>query len=405
MAPFPTGPLAVFSRDLAANLFETCPYSREYERRARLWGRRTHCKGPRKHLSFASVLCDTVVSHWLAMCAAKNVTVVHTTRTKSHHYMWRGAGLGWMAPSNISLAIHYLKVKPELKSGPNLTIGGEWSHVHAVVGSARSVAFPSLMYSMQARWGHTYYGLNESRRQYLLQSINPVVFHWYTQECSFEAVELRRAAATRAAAYTALIRGPRPAGWSDAKFLGGHPPGWPYSGCNPSRFRPYPRWPPPPEVLEAIANTTEHTLSSRFIYFNHGPSAAQLALPLARVIEAVRSEGGLEVINAHRFGAILRRKLAPLPWTGGSDVYNAVKEQYRTQPVAKAAWSRGGISSHAHGATRPPAALVHSLPSMLYEHVHAKVSLAAYAYNVSVMLSGLRAEHATRDNSYYWFWT
>jgi len=160
-------------------------------------------------------------------------------------------------------------------------------------------------------------------------------------------------------------------------------------------------------VLEAIANATEHAPSSRFIYFNHGPSAAQLALPLARVIEAVRSEGGLEVINAHRLGSILRNKLAPLPWTGLSDVsvYNAVKEQYRTQPAAKAAWSRGGISSHTHGVTRPPSALVHALPSMLYEHVHAKVSLAAYAYNVSVMLSGLRAERATRDNSYYWFWT
>ena len=62
--------------------------------------------------------------------------------------MWRGAGLGWMAPSNLSLAVHYLKAKPGTRSGPNLTIGGEWSHVHAAVSHARHVAFPSLLYHM-----------------------------------------------------------------------------------------------------------------------------------------------------------------------------------------------------------------------------------------------------------------
>ena len=112
MAPFPTGPLAVFGRDLAAALFEDCTYLKQYESSARHWGRRTLCKAthPQWHLSFASTLCDTVLAHWVAKCGV-DVTIAHTTRTKSHHYMWRGAGLGWMPPSNISLAVHGLKAK------------------------------------------------------------------------------------------------------------------------------------------------------------------------------------------------------------------------------------------------------------------------------------------------------
>ena len=117
MAPFPTGPLAVFGRDLATRLFVDCAYMRTYERQARRHGRKTLCRGPHKHLTFASTLCDTVLAHWLGMCGTE-ATIAHITRTKSHHYMWRGAGLGWMAPSNLSLAIHYLKAKPTLPSAP-----------------------------------------------------------------------------------------------------------------------------------------------------------------------------------------------------------------------------------------------------------------------------------------------
>ena len=192
MAPFPTGPLAVFGRDLAQQMFVECAYLQEYERKARFWGRRTLCKGPRGFLSFASTLCDTVLSHWLAMCGG-NATVAHTTRTKSHHYMWRGAGLGWMAPSNISLAVHYLKAKPDAKSGPNNTIGGEWMHTHQTVSQARGRAFPPLLYALQSN-----YSLAVSGRQRLMTSLDPDSFHWYSSECSFEQADLRNAAKARA---------------------------------------------------------------------------------------------------------------------------------------------------------------------------------------------------------------
>ncbi len=43
IAPFPTGPLAVFGRDLARLLFVECEYSRGYEREARVWNRKTLC--------------------------------------------------------------------------------------------------------------------------------------------------------------------------------------------------------------------------------------------------------------------------------------------------------------------------------------------------------------------------
>jgi hypothetical protein len=286
MAPFPTGPLAVFGRDLAQDMFVDCAYLREYERSAREWDRRTHCRGPRAHLGFASTLCDTVLSHWLATCAG-NVTVVHTTRTKSHHYMWRGAGLGWMAPSNISLAVHYMKAKPEDPSGPNNTKGGEWAHVHASVQRASGRAFPSLMYRM-----HANYSLQVSGHQRLMTCLNPEVFHWYSAECSFEQLEMREAGKARAIKATEQVRGPRPAGMSDAKYLGGHPPGWPYSGCNPSRFRPYPHWPPPAEVTEALRNATEHSVGSdRFIYFGHGPTAAELAPRLRAFVSTIEARG------------------------------------------------------------------------------------------------------------------
>ena len=51
--------------------------------------------------SFATTLCDSVIGHWTAMCA-RNATIAHMTRTKSHHYNHRAAGLGWMPPSNLS---------------------------------------------------------------------------------------------------------------------------------------------------------------------------------------------------------------------------------------------------------------------------------------------------------------
>lgn len=380
MAPFPTGPLAVFGRDLATALFEDCAYQREYEERARLWGRRTLCKGPQAHLSFASTLCDTVLSHWLARCDV-DVTVAHTTRTKSHHYMWRGAGLGWMSPSNLSLAVHYLKAKPHELSGPNLTVGGEWAHTHAIVSRAEPRrAFPPLLYAMGAN-----YSLAVSRDRRLLSSINPDVFHWYAQECSFEHEALRKAAQTRANLATAAVRGPRPAAMNDAKYLGGHPPGWPFSGCNPSRFRPYPVWPPPPDVHAAMRAADEHNPgSSHFVYFGHGPTAAELKPRLAKAYAALTQAGGASAMRLPAFAALLREHLRPhqLPPSTERDLQKALR---------KAQEARRGEDEKRR---------------ILRDFVLARTSLDAFASSVATRAaSGLRAEPATRDHTLYWEWS
>ena len=99
---------------------------------------------------------------------------------------------------------------------------------------------------------------------------------------------------------------------NDAKYLGGHPPGWPFSGCNPSRFRPYPVWPPPPEVHAAIRRASVHDAGSpNFIYFGHGPSAGQLRPGIAAASTALARAGGLWKLKPPEFESLLSKAMAP----------------------------------------------------------------------------------------------
>ena len=113
LAPFPTGPLAVWGADLARTMFVDCAYLQTYLRDGRQANRQGGCDRTRSRRpglmgrSFASVLCDTVIGHWVAMCTA-NATIAHMTRTKSHHYHYRAGGLGWAAPHALSVAVHNL---------------------------------------------------------------------------------------------------------------------------------------------------------------------------------------------------------------------------------------------------------------------------------------------------------
>ena len=381
MAPFPTGPLAIFGRDLATAMFVDCEYAKEYEQQARLWGKRTLCSGPKAHLSFASTMCDAILSHWLAMCNI-DATIAHTTRTKSHHYMWRGAGLGWMPPSNVSLAVHGLKVQPSKPSGPNSTVGGEWNHVHSTLAPTTRVAFPPLLYRMKAG-----YSLNVSHTRKLLRSLNPEVFHWYASECSFEHAMLRQAVASRAYRVTMSIRGyPKPVGMPDAKYIGGHPPGWPFSGCNPSRFRPYPRWPPSMRLQEAMRDANEHDPGSdRFIYFGHGPNASEIEqaviTKLEPALEPHLKKGGLNALKPAEFSQLVRRALAP--YVSSSTSLNQLLHALRRRPNIKEAARR----------------------DLLVEYIHARLSLEAWADEVMRLnAAGLVAENATRDNTFYYRW-
>ena len=65
LAPFPTGPLAVWGGDLARTIFVECAYLQTYLRGGREANRQGGCDMKRRRgpwltgRSFASVLCDT----------------------------------------------------------------------------------------------------------------------------------------------------------------------------------------------------------------------------------------------------------------------------------------------------------------------------------------------------------
>lgn len=199
---------------------------------------------------------------------------------------------------------------------------------------------------------------------------------------------MRTAAKARAIKATEQVRGARPSGVSDAKYLGGHPPGWPYSGCNPSRFRPYPRWPPPEDVAAAIRNSTEHSVGSDlFIYHGHGPSAAELAPKLRAFVGALEAGQGfvsVEATKPQRFVGLLQRTLAPWALRTTAHIFPAVR--------------KGGARAWRDRS-------VHGVPRLLADLVQARLSLEAFAKATAERTAGLQAEHASRDDSYYWRWT
>ena len=159
----------------------------------------------------ARVVLGDLLSHWLRRALAGiraaggavahrrspaaergAATVAHTTRTKSHHYQWRAAGMGWIAPSNLSVAIHGLKSKPADRSGPDNEVGGEWAHSHATVADATRTEFPPLL------WKYSVGAVNAPG-----QSANPEINGSGARE-----IVNRRARLSRAG----VRRPPRPAG-------------------------------------------------------------------------------------------------------------------------------------------------------------------------------------------------
>ena len=248
LAPFPTGPLAVWGADLARTMFVDCAYLQTYLRDGRQANRQGGCDRTRSRRpglvgrSFASLLCDTVIGHWVAMCTA-NATIAHMTRTKSHHYHHRAGGLGWAAPHALSVAVHNLKSYGRTKrSGPNSTHGGEWNHVHSLVAPTTASAFPSFLWRFENARS---FDARLTTRAPLLVPLNLRVMEWHMMLCAMSQLPLRAAIATRAERMSEVARGvvrpvaksERRGNASDAAFIGGNPISWAWSGCNPSRFR------------------------------------------------------------------------------------------------------------------------------------------------------------------------
>ena len=268
-------------------------------------------------------------------------------------------------------------------------------HVHSTVAATTRRAFPNLLYTMRRG-----YSLNVSASRALLTSSNPDVFHWYASECSFEHADLRRASLIRANRVTAAVRKePRPPKMSDAKWLGGHPPGWPYSGCNPSRFRPYPLWPPSPEVHAAIMQATEHYPGSeRFVYFGHGPTARELEPALAIISAKIAAAGGADRVSARSFHQLLTEALGQLSPARSIGVTGQMAYQLRRAEAQRKMRANGAASAVS-------AQIPDAQQQLLRELLQARLSVEAFAQSVSSMAgTGLRGEYASRDRTYYFKW-
>ncbi|EOD33745.1 hypothetical protein EMIHUDRAFT_455702 [Emiliania huxleyi CCMP1516] len=165
------------------------------------------------------------------------------TWTKGHHYLHRAGGLGWVAPSAASIAVHYLK-QHDGPSGPNGSRYGEWLHTHAASSASARPAFPPLLW----RFEQPPLAAQQDRGDDLdlsaadagelrvppprLTAMQPEVHAWYIRTCGERSSVALMRAADRALQPSAGPRGSRGA----VDYYGGNPVAWPGYGCHPSRF-------------------------------------------------------------------------------------------------------------------------------------------------------------------------
>jgi hypothetical protein len=222
--PFPTGPLMVASASLATTIFSSCAYLDRFFERGRAANRRTLCRGRDKLRSWASLIGDCAIGHWMSQCAREvSITIAHMTYTKCHHYATDAGGQGWVAPSNESIAVHWLK-RHTGPSGPTQTEGGEWWHSHEATDAARGPIFPPLMWR--------YEPTNVLRTGRLLgEPLNENVHAWYARSCGVWHEPIRE--------HVQRLKN------NSGPFAGGDPGSWPFFGCHPSRGYPSIRWNPP----------------------------------------------------------------------------------------------------------------------------------------------------------------
>jgi hypothetical protein len=165
----------VASAALASAIFDECGYLQRFLARGREANRRTLCRGAEKALSWANLIGDCAVGHWLSVCArGLNVTLAHMTYSKAHHYTVGAGGQGWVEPGNGSIAVHDLK-RHSGASGPDRSEGGEWRHTHETVVRARGPGFPPLL------WTYRPHRVRATGRL-LGAALNPDVHAWYASQ-------------------------------------------------------------------------------------------------------------------------------------------------------------------------------------------------------------------------------
>ena len=154
IAPFPSGPLAVFSAALARRRFVGCDYLRDFMQIARAWDRASdHCgtDHPNRTRGLAGTTCDGVLGGWIEHCTPRGegVVLAHMTWSKGHFFADRPGGLGWVLPSNTSVAVHGIKSSPEtIRSNGRPEGAGfaDWKRTHELSSVSRRTPFPPLLW-------------------------------------------------------------------------------------------------------------------------------------------------------------------------------------------------------------------------------------------------------------------
>ena len=192
------------------------------------------------------------------------------TYTKAHHYSTNSGGQGWVAPSNASIAVHWLK-RHTGPSGPKHNEGGEWAHAHEAASAANGPGFPPLL------WRYEPHNVLKHSRL-LEQALNADVHEWYARSCSVWHEPT--------SAHVARLRA-RLENCSGESRVRGTPASWPFYGCHPSRGYAHPVWPPATELDE---KSRRHRTEG---------SSAESRLPLATHAfwcESPRNQGGSDFV-------------------------------------------------------------------------------------------------------------
>lgn len=151
-APFPTGPLAIFSASLARALFVECGLVRRWNEvmrernRAAAGCARGH---PRLSSTMEGTSCDGALAGWLAGCGASvtSVTLASMTWTKSHFWLDPHAKPrtdGFVPPDASSIVVH------GLRGAQGGLARSTWEAVHNVSSVQNTTTFPPLLWSYEA---------------------------------------------------------------------------------------------------------------------------------------------------------------------------------------------------------------------------------------------------------------
>mmetsp|Transcript_33892 Transcript_33892/g.106566 ORF Transcript_33892/g.106566 Transcript_33892/m.106566 type:complete len:352 (-) Transcript_33892:154-1209(-) len=276
-------------------------------------------RGTSRATTFASTSCDCTVGHWIGQCRL-NLTVADMTWTKGHHYLHRAGGLGWVAPSAASIAVHYLK-KHDGPSGPNGSRYGEWLHTHAASSASARPAFPPLLWRFEQPplAAQQYRGddldLSAADAGELrvppprLTAMRPEVHDWYRRTCGGRSSVTLMRAADRALQPKAGPRGSR----GVVDYYGGNPVAWPGYGCHPSRFSA-----DPAAAWQAVGRAAGANSSAAVLGERRGQRRAEPSAPSAARKQAPPARARTAALHAMRVPRGDARRLLGTQLPGGA---------------------------------------------------------------------------------------